>query len=69
MLITAEQTPTYTSTVRSGGTVRGIGNGTVRIGLVVGDCPGYKSGSDAYTGYNSVARIMIEEVPVSVGSG
>ena len=33
------------------------------MGLVVGDCPGYKSGSDAYTGYISVARIMIEEVP------
>ena len=40
----------------------GIGKGTVRVGLVVGDCLGYKSGSDAFTGYSSVARIMIEEV-------
>ena len=45
-----------------GGYCEGIGTGTVRVGLVVGDCPGYKSGSDAYTGYNSVARIIIEEV-------
>ena len=46
-----------------GGYCEGIGKGTVRVGLVVGDCPGFKSGSDAYTGYNSVARIIIEEVP------
>ena len=46
-----------------GGYCEGIGKGTVRVGLVVGDCPGYKSGSNAYTGYNSVARIIVEEVP------
>ena len=46
-----------------GGYCEGIGKGTVRVGLVVGDCPGFKSGSDAYTGYNSVARIIVEEVP------
>ena len=46
-----------------GGYCEGIGKGTVRVGLVVGDCPGFKSGSDAYAGYKSVTRIMIEEVP------
>jgi len=46
-----------------GGYCEGIGKGTIRVGLVVGDCPGFKSGSDAYTGYNSVARIIVEEVP------
>ena len=30
---------------------------------IVGDCVGKKSGSDAYTGWNSVTRIVIEEVP------
>ena len=35
---------------------------TVRVGLAVGDCPGFKSGSVVYTGYHSVARIIIEEV-------
>jgi len=46
-----------------GGYCDGIGRGTVRVGLVVGDCRGFKSGGDAYTGWQSVARIMIEEVP------
>ena len=45
-----------------GGYCEGIGKGIVRVGLVVGDCHGFKSGSDAYTGYHSVARIIIEEV-------
>ena len=45
-----------------GGYCEGIGKGTVRVGLVVGDCFGFNSGSDAYTGYHSVARIIIEEV-------
>ena len=46
-----------------GGYCEEIGKNTVRVGLVVGDCLGFKSGSNAYTGYHSVARIIIEEVP------
>ena len=46
-----------------GGYCEGIGKGTVRVGLMVGDCPDFKSGSDAYAGYRSTSRIVIEEVP------
>ena len=46
-----------------GGYCQGLSKGTIRVGIRVGDCPGKKSGSDAYTGWNSVTRIMIEEVP------
>ena len=47
-----------------GGYCEGIGKGTVRVGLMVGDCGhGYKTGSDAYAGYISTSRIVIEEVP------
>ena len=47
-----------------GGYCEGIGKGAVRVGLAVGDCGhGYKSGSDAYAGYISTSRILIEEVP------
>ena len=45
-----------------GGYCEGIDKGTVRVGLVVGDCPGLKSGG-TYAGHRSVTRIMIEEVP------
>ena len=38
-----------------------IPQGTVRVELWVGQCSGVTLG-DAYTGYNSVSRIMIEEV-------
>lgn len=38
--------------------------GTVRVELWVGKCSGYPLGN-AYTGWNSVSRIMIEEVPPS----
>ncbi|KAL9951209.1 hypothetical protein ACROYT_G043831 [Oculina patagonica] len=38
-----------------------IPQGTVRVELWVGQCPGYTLG-DAYTGWRSVSRIMIEEV-------
>ncbi|XP_078363520.1 uncharacterized protein LOC144647614 [Oculina patagonica] len=41
-----------------------LARGTVRVELWVGKCSGYKQG-DAYTGWNSVSRIMIEEVPPS----
>lgn len=46
-----------------GGYCEGIGSATVRVGLTVGDCPGFGKGFDAYTGHKSVTRIMIEEVP------
>jgi len=49
-------------TTQIGGYCEGIVKGTVRVGINVGNCAGYKS-SDAYTGWNSVTRIMIEEVP------
>ncbi|KAJ7364958.1 hypothetical protein OS493_007591 [Desmophyllum pertusum] len=49
-------------TVQIGGYCQGIPKGTVRVGINVGKCVGRKSG-DAYTGWNSVTRIMIEEVP------
>ena len=39
-----------------------IHKGTVRVGFWVGNCAGHKS-ADAYTGWNSVSRIYVEEVP------
>ena len=36
--------------------------GTVRVGFWVGNCAGYGS-TDAYTGWKSVSRIYVEEVP------
>ena len=38
-----------------------IPQGAVRVELWVGQCSGYTLG-DAHTGWNSVSRIMIEEV-------
>ena len=38
-----------------------IPQGAVRVELWVGQCSGGTLG-DAYTGYNSISRIMIEEV-------
>ena len=47
-----------------GGYCEGIGKGTVRVGLMVGDCGHrFKRGSNAYAGYISTSRILIEEVP------
>lgn len=45
------------------GYCKGIPRGIVKVGINVGDCVGKESGSDAYTGWNSFTRIMIEEVP------
>ena len=42
----------------------GIAAGTRRIQFRVGQCPGYGSGVDAYTGWNSVSRIVVEELPL-----
>ena len=39
-----------------------IHKGTVRVGFWVGNCAGYGS-ADAQTGWNSVSRIYVEEVP------
>ena len=39
-----------------------IHKGTVRVGFWVGNCSGYGS-ADASTGWNSVSRIYVEEVP------
>ena len=38
-----------------------VPQGAVRVELCVGQCSGYTLG-DAYTGWNSVSRIMIKEV-------
>ena len=39
-----------------------ISQGTVRVELWVGSCPRSYTLGNAYTGWNSVSRIMIEEV-------
>ncbi len=39
----------------------GINKGPIKVGLNVGSCEGYTRG-DAYTGFKSVSRIIIEEV-------
>ena len=39
----------------------GVPKGHVIVGLNVGSCAGYKQG-DAFTGWNSVSRIIVEEV-------
>lgn len=49
-------------TTQIGGYCEGILKGTVRVGINVGNCAGYKS-ANAATGWYSVTRIMIEEVP------
>jgi len=41
-----------------------LARGTISVELWVGKCSGYSLG-DAFTGWNSVSRIMIEEVPSS----
>ena len=41
-----------------------IKKGKVSVGFWVGNCPGYGAGNhDAYTGWHSVSRIYVEEVP------
>jgi len=39
-----------------------VHKGVVRVGFWVGNCAGFGS-ADAYTGWNSVSRIYVEEVP------
>ena len=45
-----------------GGYCERIPKGIVRVGINVGNCVGKKA-ADAYTVWNSVTRIMTEEVP------
>ena len=40
-----------------------IHKGKVRVGFWVGNCEAYGGNADAYTGYRSVSRIFVEEVP------
>jgi len=44
------------------GVCENVAKGIVRVGLWVGDCVGYGS-ADAYTCWNSVSRIYVEEIP------
>ena len=39
-----------------------IHKGRVRVGFWVGNCPSYGN-ADAFTGWNSVSRIFVEEIP------
>ena len=39
-----------------------IPRGVVRVGFNVGNCAGYGN-ADAHSGWNSVSRIVVEEVP------
>ena len=39
-----------------------IHRGVVRVGFNVGSCAGYGN-ADAHSGWNSVSRIVVEEVP------
>ena len=39
-----------------------IHKGKIRVGINIGNCPG-RGNSDGHTGWNSVSRLMIEEVP------
>ena len=44
------------------GVCENIAKGTVRVGFWIGNCAGYGS-ADGYTGWNSVSRIYVEEMP------
>ena len=39
-----------------------IPKGQVRVGFNVGNCAGYGN-ADAHSGWNSVSRIVVEEIP------
>jgi len=41
-----------------------IHKGKIRVGINIGNCAGYGN-SDGYTGWNSVSRLIIQEVPRS----
>ena len=44
------------------GVCESVPKGEVKVGFSVGNCAGYGA-ADAYTGWNSVSRIYVEEVP------
>lgn len=44
------------------GVCMNVAKGQVTVGFSVGNCQGYGD-ADAYTGWNSLARIYVEEVP------
>ena len=44
------------------GVCENIAKGTVRVGFWIGNCHGYGN-ADGYTGWNSVSRINVEEMP------
>ena len=56
--------PTNLSPHSFEGYCENLARGTVSVELWVGKCTGFTLG-DARTGWNSVSRIMIEEVPPS----
>ena len=41
-----------------------IGKGNIRVGISIGNCPGYGN-SNGRTGWKSVSRLIIDEVPRS----
>ena len=41
-----------------------IHKGSIRVGINIGNCAGFGN-SDGYTGWNSMSRLIIEEVPPS----
>ena len=45
-----------------------IHKGKIRVGINIGNCAGYGD-SNGHTGWNSVSRLIIEEVPRSQFSG
>ena len=45
------------------GRCNNIHKGKVRVGFWVTNCAGFSGSYDAYTGWNSVSRIFIEEIP------
>ena len=46
------------------GSCDNIHKGKIRVGINIGNCPGFGH-SDGHTGWNSVSRLIIEEVPRS----
>ena len=40
-----------------------VSKGEVKVGFNLGNCAGFSKAADAYTGWNSVSRIYVEEVP------
>ena len=44
------------------GYCQNIHKGKIRVGINIGNCKGYGN-SNGYTGWNSVSRLIIEEVP------